>query len=193
MKLKTLAFSMLLGATALASADVLTVGLTISGDMPSMDGYGDSDNMVFGIDMNAVFSGYGNYQNFVLTGLGWDVTLTATAPSWLSELAAAFESSSQADGVYLRPGAGNNFGGTGSYSSGGIVDLVGPGLTVVLDADNILRLEFYESFNDFADAQDGFWHDGSRLDLQFNADLVPEPASMAVLGLGALALIRRRK
>lgn len=186
---------MLLGVAAISSADVLQAQLQINSDLNSMDGYGDADNIVFAFDLNSVFSGFGNYSNFVLTKIGWDVTLTAEGASWLSELAVEFaDSTTNNDWIWLRPGAGsaNNHNGTQSFSSGGLVTLTGT-QPVVLNADNILRMEFFESFNDYANQRDGYWHAGSTIDMEFTADLVPEPASMAVLGLGALALIRRRK
>ena len=53
-------------------------------NVTSVDGYGDPNNVVFNIDMGLVFPGYGN---FTVTSVGWDVTLTANSPSWLSEMA----------------------------------------------------------------------------------------------------------
>jgi hypothetical protein len=52
------------------------------------------------------------------SGIGWDVQLTAYSPSWLSEIAVLI-TNVNGEGYILRPGAGDTFGGTQSYSSGG--------------------------------------------------------------------------
>jgi len=180
-------------AASFASADVLDVSIGM-GDISSMDEYGSGNNLVFNIDMGAVFGGA--YQNFTMTALGWDVTLEAHDPSYLSEMALGFENSDVTDSVYLTPGVADNFpGGPTFYSSGGLVDLVGLGYDVTLNADNILTLNFFEWYDDFPGGEDGLWLSGSQVNCEFTADAVPEPMSMTVLalGLGAMAARRRRK
>ena len=97
-----------------------------------------------------------------LSGFGWEVQLTAFPPSWLSEIA-VLVTNVNGEGYVLRPGAGDTFGGTQSYSSGGLNDLCGVyGLPPLELPDGYLYLEFYETFNDFPDCgQDGNWDSGT--------------------------------
>ena len=70
----------------------------------SFDAYGTPGNTVWTFNVGA---------NAAITGIGWDVNLTAYNPSWLSELKVAIEDSSGAFGVWLTPGAGETFSGSG--------------------------------------------------------------------------------
>jgi hypothetical protein len=77
------------------------------------------------------------------------VQLTATSPSWLSEIAVLI-TNVNGEGYILRPGAGDTFGGTQSYSSGGLNDLCGVyGLPPLELPDGNLYLEFFETYDDF--------------------------------------------
>lgn len=130
--------------------------------------------------------------NSAVTGIGWDVNVSAFSPSWLSELVVGFGSST-AGAVNLSVGAGDDMAGTASYSSGGIVDLIGLGLNFNVNADGVLRLEFFEGFNDGAVSPDGRWNSG-LLTIQVAA--IPEPASYGLMAIGLLAVgaaARRRQ
>ncbi len=96
------------------------------------------------------------------TGIGWDVQLTAFGASWLSEIAVLI-TNVNGEGYVLRPGAGDTFAGTRSYSSGGLNDLCNVyNLPPILLPDGNLYLEFYETFNDVAGCgQDGNWDSGT--------------------------------
>ena len=150
-------------------------------NIPSWDRQGDPDNFRAILDFGPPFNEF--------TGIGWDVTLEAFSPSWLSELALLIVNVN-GEGVILRPGAGNNYGGTGTFSSGGVIKLADVGIPNVSMPDNRLYLEFYETFDDFANGIDGYWLSGT---LTFQ--VVPEPASMMALGAGLAGLLalRRRK
>lgn len=147
----------------------------------SVDPYGDVLNTV-----NSYNIGAGSH----VVGIGWDVSLLADSPSWLSELVVAFEDSAQSTGVFLTPGVGNDFSGTGTFSSGGILDLVGLGLDFNVGGDGLLRLEYFEGFDDFADDWDGIWESGF-LTVQY--DTVPAPGAAALLVGGGLMALRRRR
>jgi hypothetical protein len=156
--------------------------IDVSG-IASYDEYGSSANTVLTFNLGA---------NAEVTGIGWDVGLTAYTPSWLSELKVAFEDSSQLSGVFLTPGVGETFSGTGSYSSGGILNLADYGLNFNVGADGILRIEFFEGYVDGLNP-DGIWDSGT---LTIQTAAVPEPATYGMMALGLLAVggfARRRR
>lgn len=168
-----------LGPIGMAST---IVDVDVAG-IPSMDGNGSPNNVVLNLDLGA---------GAWVTGIGWDVGITAYDPSWLSEMMVAFEDSSQSTGVYLTVGAGDNFSGSSSYSSGGIVDLIGLGLDFHVGADGKLRMEFFEGFNDFPDAADGVWDRGT---ISIQVAAIPEPGTYALmlLGLAGITFVARRR
>ena len=127
-----------------------------------------------------------------VVGIGWDVNNTATSPSWLSEMAVGFRNTDNTGGVNLTVGQGDAMPGTSSYSSGGVLDLIGLGLSFTANANGLVRVEFYESFNDPEINPDGIWNSGS---LTLRVVPVPEPATYGMMALGLLAIgafVRRR-
>jgi len=174
-----------MGASAALVVDVLDVDVT---GIESFDGQGNpaNENLSFVLPANAH-----------VTGIGWDVVLTAFSPSWLSEMVVSFESSTVFH-LQLTPGITDDFNGTSAYSSGGIVDLVGLGLDFFLNADGILRMEFFEDFADAAVSPDGRWDSGT-IQVRYEYDQpvagIAEPSSLllATLAVTSLAALRRRR
>jgi hypothetical protein len=154
------------------------------GETAHWDLQGDPDNVVVTLDLNALLGGAAGADAFV-TGIGWDVTVTTTDPSWLSEATYNFNGE-----IFVTPGIGEDVPGTNSYSSGGILDLGDNALPDILAAGGILTIEFFDSFDDFADAIDGFSSGTLTLAVDYK---VPAPAGLAVLGLGGLVATRRRR
>lgn len=149
----------------------------------------------FGVQGNAgnTVLSYNIGAGATVTSIGFDVNLTAISPSWLSEIRLAFTDSS-GNGVRLTPGGGDEFQGTASYS--GYYELSDFDLVFQVGADGILRLEFYESFNDYVGV-DGSWNFGT---LTFGITPaavidVPEPGTGMLLGAGlaVLACAARRR
>jgi uncharacterized protein (TIGR03382 family) len=127
--------------------------------------------------------------NATVIGIGWDnVTIQTVGASWLSEAVIYFVDSPI--GLQLSVGSADSFSGTGTYSSGGILDLasIDPTFPFQVGADGILDIEFYDSFDDVAGAADAFFL-GGTLTIQY----VPTPGALAVLGLGGLVAGRRRR
>ena len=136
--------------------------------------------------------------NATITSISYNVNITAFSPSYLSEMGLAFSDSGVNTGVLLIPGVDDVGPGTATYSD--IVDLVAEGQSFSVNADGILRLEFYEDYLDFL-SPDGIWNFGT---ITFYTDAldepptgeVPEPASGLLIGAG-LAMMgysaRRRR
>ena len=158
-----------------------TITIDLAG-IESWDLQGDGDNF------NEFFNIGAGAQ---ILGFGWDVTITTISPSWLSEVNIALTNSDGSDGLVFAPGIGHDFGGTQSFSSGGKIDLTSIGEDFALNADGILHLEVFESFDDYADDIDAFFEAGSTMSIVFKP--VPAPGALGLLGLGGLVATRRRR
>lgn len=176
---------LLVSVTMFACSTVFATPLLVNiAGVQSYGELGDSGNTVLTFDVGA---------NAHVTGLSYIVNLTAFDPSWLSELGLFFSDASQIEGVFFNPGFADDNPGTGTYADA--ADLVSFGLDFNVGADGILRLEFFEGFDDFTGV-DGVWNFGT---LQFDIDTpaaVPEPATGLLLGAGLAALgyaSRRRR
>lgn len=162
--------------------------IDISG-VATWDLLSDPSNVVMLVDLGALKGVPGG--PVAMTGIGWDTTQTATGASWLSEMSIYFDDNIAPDftGLFLSPGAGYSFPGTASFSSGGVIKLADYAIPDVNLPNGIMRLEFFEGFDDVADAIDGIFEAGSLLHVQCD---VPEPASLALLGVAGLLAFRRR-
>ena len=171
----------------------------------SWDAQLDPDNNVFEVNIGA-----GN----AMTGVSWDVGVASVGASWLSEATVAFTSTSDtASGLFLNVGAGEDEAGDMEFSSEGVLVLADAMIPDVdVDADGILRIEFFESFDDTADAIDSNWRNAAEAfvvpgfgitctnqaacDAAFGdgdgeQELPPPPAvpALSLFGLLALALV----
>lgn len=118
----------------------------------SWDGLDDADNVSIDIDISS---------SLKVVGAAWDVGIASIGESWLAD-ASVFISNSDgsADGnaVILAPGFEVLSPGDQEFSSGGVVLFADAGLPEVEpNGDGIIRLQFYEDFDDVPDAIDSEW------------------------------------
>ncbi|WP_284620301.1 PEP-CTERM sorting domain-containing protein [Aquabacterium humicola] len=182
--LKRSAIGAALAAAALAAtpaqAGIVVVDVSL---IFSNDALGSATNEVLSVAIGA-------WQNVVK--VSWDVELYADSPSWLSEISVDI-SGVNGNGIALSPGVGANVSGAQVFA--GSFDLLANALNFQADATGNLRLEFFESFDDFTNAPpdnwDGIWRSGS-----ITIETIPEPATYGLMGvalLGAAFASRRRQ
>lgn len=179
MLLKTLS-TLVVGLSFLVSASAFAAPITVTfSDVGSHGEIGDPDNVVNLVDVGA---------NATITSVAFELVLTAFDPSYLSEMVVAFESSDFADGVFFTPGFGDDGPGTASYT--GYADLVALGLDFQVGADGLLRIEFFESWDDYWGYADGTWSGSFTfgVDTGSGPSPVPEPASVMLLAAGLAAM-----
>lgn len=190
------------GAKAATESNVVNPGTARVGTVyefdvsgiESIDGAGSPGNTVVALDLASAL-GFAAGTPLTFNGIAWDVNLTAGldpgGASWLSEISIYFDDNVAPDGtgLFISPGAGNDAPGTGDFFQPAI-KLADVGIGDIALPDGVLRMEFFEGYDD-APGIDGIWNSGSVW-LQV-AEVVPTPGSAAVLGLGGLAMSRRRR
>jgi hypothetical protein len=153
----------------------MTITLDLSG-VNSWDALGDVDNELMSVQL---------FSFSQVIGISWDVNISTLNASWLSESVMNLE-----DELYVTPGIGNDFAGTASFSSGGMIDLIAEGLDFFVSSDGILNIEFFESFDDVDGAIDATFLAGSTIQVRYG---YPTPGGLAVLGVGGIFASRRRR
>jgi hypothetical protein len=174
-------------ALPVSQAEAATLVVNVAGAQ-SYSAFGDIRNTVQTFNIGALSR---------ITAIAFDVTITAFDPSWLSEAALAFTGSdTDDDGVFFTPGSDDATPGTASYA--GSTTLTGQGLDFAVGTDGILRLEYFDSFDDASVSPDAQWIGGT---LTFTYDevtaAVPEPATWMMMFagfamVGGAARYRRR-
>lgn len=118
-----------------------------------------------------------------MTNISWAGTVATRGASWRNEAVIYFGAPDPAQSFYITMGFADGSPGTTSYS--GSADIVAA-LGFAINPAGTWTLEFFESYDDVADAIDADWSN-------VNIAMVPAPGSVALLGLGALAAGRRRR
>jgi hypothetical protein len=171
------------------SASAAIIDINIDG-INSWDSEGDSDNIVLLVDI-------GGGSEATIDGLGWDLEITTVGFSWLSEATIGFGSTALPNEILVTAGVFDNNAGNSAYTSGGILDLTDAGLFDIVLADGFLRLEFFESFDDVADAFDATYQGTvsvSVTEAVVEPNPVSAPTTLALMGITllGLSLLRRR-
>lgn len=189
--LKAAACGVLLLASSFASAELVTIDV----DNQSFDGFDSSMNDIISVDLAAALE-LDTGSALEIIAFGWDLTIATISPSYLSEAAIDIGDSETGYQVTLTPGIGDDFSGTMSYASDGLLDLVDLDLVISL-GDGVMLAQFYESFDDFANAVDATVTGTFTVDVVApqTAEPVSTPATLGLLGLAlaALGFARRQR
>jgi hypothetical protein len=178
--------ALLLASPSLASAATFVADVSGARSVTSIMEFGD--NTVFSYQVEPLAH---------ITRVSWNVTITAFDPSVLADAALQITGSdAEGPGAVVIPGRGAEESGTASFVGG--FDLVANDLDFVLGSDGILRLEFFEGYEDWFVVPNAIWDSGT-VTFEYTAAVagpVPEPASWAtmMLGFGVVgAALRRRR
>ncbi len=156
-----------------------TLTIDLSG-VESWDWFNDPDNY---------YASYNLMPDAHIVGVGWDLTIETAGASWMSEVFIDIRNTNSTGGVSLNPGFNAAYPGIESFSSDGIISIVGNG-DFFLNNNGMLHLTVYEGWDDNDDAVDATFLAGSVLYVQY---VVPAPATLTMLGLGGFMATRRRR
>ncbi len=194
--MKIIALITLTATTGLAVANpISSSGLT---QYPSQTTNGhDGFPTTFTLDVSGAqfFDGQGAATNEILSvflgqglqfvGIAWDVNLTTVGASWASEATMSFDGLINFTPSNIDAPVTNE-----NYSSDGFVyfhDLGIPDL--VVGADGVLDIEFFEAFDDQPDIADAFLEAGSTITLT----TTPTPGTLAAFTTIGLITTRRKR
>lgn len=172
---------MALAAPTALQAATLVVNLR---DVVSFGALGNPSNIVSFYDIGA---------NSDVVAFAYNVNVFAQSPSWLSEATIGVTDSNNLDGFHFTPGFSQDAPGVRDYS--GSADLTALGLDFRVGADGLLRLEYFEGFDDLASAGDAVLN--GTLTFTYNpTSAVPELSTWAMMisgfGIAGVALRRRQ-
>lgn len=152
------------GSISLSSSELADVVRPMS-DGPNLSvdgvttgsGYSSGDPFNSTLDLNI---GEGN----ALIGIGWEITIEAFSPSWLSESRVAIVTNSgDEQGLFLTPGVGEDGPGIQDFSSEGILMLEDVDIPPIeADPSGNLHFEWFDSFTDFENDADSMWMDSAN-------------------------------
>lgn len=185
---RTLCGAIIVAAAGASAAPAHAEGVSFDvllQDVESWNEIGEPANTVLTIDV-ADLAGFGSGQSVILTGLGYDVVIETFGFSWLSEAQINFDDADNITGGFaIQPGVGDDMAGTTPYQE----DLAkfAPEDQLVL-TNGLLRLEFFEEFDDDPNEIDSIWN--GTLTLQAE---IPAPGAAPLLLLGFAGASRRRR
>jgi hypothetical protein len=180
----------MLASTSAMAQELLEIPFS---DAPVYDSFGDFDNYAELIDVNQAF-GLPSGLEVIVTSIAWDLTITTRDPSILADAVIHLDDADALfppgpDAINLVPGAADLFSGAAAYSSGGQQSLSSLGLDDLRLSKGSLYLELFDSFDDFVGEADATITGSVTL----GVTLVPAPGSVALLAMGGLAVVRRRR
>ena len=172
-------------ATQITHSNAGTPTTTYTFDLSGIQ-FNDTAGSLFNESLSLTLGG-----NQIITGIGWDISLSTVGLSWASEATMLFNTDFH-EGLILNVAA-DDFSVTNQHYSSNVIDLTDNGIENFQSSAPIwtLDIEFFDSFVDNAGTGDAFFEEGSLI--RFAVINMPAPNTLALLGLGGLTLGRRRR
>lgn len=173
-----------MGISSTALAEGVAVDISIV-DIESWDAFGEPMNVVLTVDV-AALAGFGSGQSVIVTGIGYDLTIETFKFSWLSEGEINFDDAdAPLGGFSIIPGDGDDMAGTMNYAQS-LTKFAEPDQLFL--SQGLLRIEFYEGFDDLPDVIDARWN--GTITLQID---IPSPGPTGIIFLSSVSALRRRR